>query len=424
MNKLATYLLALAFVGTYCGLASASTDFLSNALTQSNSFLKEAGLVQKKYSGVAREYVTNKTGDLNNLGGERAKKYQEKAKSLSEKAAKLQKWMQDAQEKKAELERQYNELNAQAMEYKAMADDAMAAGQSIKESYKNIKSDIESNVDGLANEVKGVSKMAQDVKDQALGDSKSVADVVGSSDSSSAAKELSEDALVASEGLENTVTTNTPLSTDAQVTPFRRAMQAEARQKINLGDGQTNVVAVENLSAAPVSSFSPAVRSAVSQVSEIPQYNQADAIRSASYMAGQSQISDIAAYEQLSIPEAMRAENDVSAADIMAVAATKPDLSAPVEIQKSKLNIEEQLLQASNKVSSSKVQKNVEMQEMPKTAEKAALRKKFGGSELMQSSQPMSEAVKAVPTNGEAKVETVKISEKRLIEEKTDDKAL
>ena len=81
MTKMRTTLWLVASLLLLAGnRAFAGTDLLSNVLTQSNSFLKEAGLVQKKYSGIARKLVTGKVGiDLDELGGEKVQKLKEKA---------------------------------------------------------------------------------------------------------------------------------------------------------------------------------------------------------------------------------------------------------------------------------------------------------------------------------------------------------
>ena len=54
------FLVILVTINLNINLAYGGTDLLSNVLTQSNSFLKQASLVQKKYSGVARKLVTTK----------------------------------------------------------------------------------------------------------------------------------------------------------------------------------------------------------------------------------------------------------------------------------------------------------------------------------------------------------------------------
>ena len=171
MNKKVTaYGLIFGLLLIAAGNAFAGTDILSNVLTQSNSFLKEAGLVQKKYSGIARKLVTTKVSiDLDKLGGEKIQKLRQKAESIKEKAAQLQDRIETAKERADELKAKYEELNAKAMEYKAKADEYIAAGQEIKAYYQNFKEEAVNTLEDIKeakNTVEDKINRAKDVLDK------------------------------------------------------------------------------------------------------------------------------------------------------------------------------------------------------------------------------------------------------------------
>ena len=163
------------------GACFASTDLISNALTQSNSFLKQAGLVQRKYSGIARKMVTTKVSvDPEKLMSNKAQKLKEKAENAAEKASKVQDRIETAKERKEELTAKYNELNAKAMELKGKADKAIAKGAEIRGQYQN----FQKKVTGAIEDVKDAKAKAEgtigDIKEAAgaLNDAASaVADV-------------------------------------------------------------------------------------------------------------------------------------------------------------------------------------------------------------------------------------------------------
>ena len=67
VNKLSKYVIIIYFY--LVAIASAGTDLLSNSLTQSNTFLKEAGNVQREYSKEFRKIATRKV-DPDALFGE------------------------------------------------------------------------------------------------------------------------------------------------------------------------------------------------------------------------------------------------------------------------------------------------------------------------------------------------------------------
>ena len=81
------YIFIIGILAMDTNFSYAGTDLISNALTQSNSFLKDAGLVQQKYSGILRKAVTTKVGiNTEALNNKKIEKYEKKAKNLLEKA--------------------------------------------------------------------------------------------------------------------------------------------------------------------------------------------------------------------------------------------------------------------------------------------------------------------------------------------------
>ena len=100
------------------------------------------------------------------------------------------------------------------------------------------------------------------------------------------------------------------------------------------------------------------------QAEEKPQYNQADAIRSATALAGEVEVENIQApsvdYQDISGTEQV----DISAAEILAVAQKKQGAaseSSPVEVQSTE-SLEDQLIKASNQSSRSVKEKTTKLE--------------------------------------------------------------
>lgn len=334
MKRLMTYLFIAFLAIGCCQSAYASTDLVSNALTQSNSFLKDAGLVQKKYSGIARKYVTMKTGNLENLGGEIAKKNLLKADSLKMKAEKLQTWMNTAQEKKAELENKYNALNAQALEYKEKADKALAEGKAINEQYKTMKSSAED----MINDAKSMKNMVEGIKDQALGEIKDMAAM---------AKDTASDVI----GFDKTAEIETKETKDS-VAGNEQAVAIQSEEKLFRQPIQRQTAAVSQAAMvqpqAAVPQAATIKQAAPTSVSyNIQQSNKADAIRSAAIMANQPILEPDNQLVPLQMPDMPVVAKAVSATDVMAAAESMPTKRVEAE-QLSPLNLEEQLMKSSN----------------------------------------------------------------------------
>lgn len=150
MMKKALYIFGLVTVLGICD-ANAGTDLLSNALTQSNSFLKEAGLVQKKYAGIARKLVTGKVEIIaDQLKLTKLKKYKEKAESIKEKAKMLEERLKTYKEYNEQLQAKYDELNKLAKQYEEMASQAIYDSYEIK--FKYLTPQDEEDTSGLLSE--------------------------------------------------------------------------------------------------------------------------------------------------------------------------------------------------------------------------------------------------------------------------------
>ena len=150
MMKKALYIFGLVTVLGICD-ANAGTDLLSNALTQSNSFLKEAGLVQKKYAGIARKLVTGKVEIIaDQLKLTKLEKYKEKAESIKEKAKMLEERLKTYKEYNEQLQAKYDELNKLAKQYEEMASQAIYDSYEIK--FKYLTPQDEEDTSGLLSE--------------------------------------------------------------------------------------------------------------------------------------------------------------------------------------------------------------------------------------------------------------------------------
>lgn len=315
--KRALYILGLFMALGICE-ANAGTDLLSNALTQSNSFLKEAGLIQKKYSGIARKLVTGKIQiDPDKLKLNKLEKYKEKAESLKEKAEQLQERIANAQERKEELMAKYQELNEKAMEYRDQANSLIAAGSDIKLKYQNLQEDAE----------------------ELLG--------------------ASEDNISSPEGLlDNGNLLSSPAETTADVASEDDAVSASSSQAGEPSWQRTSSQPTSANQGDMLPQFADAeftggiVSDAVEGVSDDPGQSgvssRAETIRSAENLATASSVAGNVAIK----PTALSTVNtvNVSVSDIMSAAAAK-DASSKTSssVSQSSLNIQEQLQQSSTK---------------------------------------------------------------------------
>ena len=373
------------------GSAFAGTDLISNALTQSNSFLKEAGLVQKEYSGIARKLVTGKVSiDLDELGGEKIQKMKEKAESVKEKAEKLQDRIETAKERKEELVAKYNELNAKALEYQAKAEEYIAEGQAIKEQYMTYKKEALDMVDDI--------KDAKDKIEEELNPGDEVDTDTGDTakDEISGAKEQMEEACA-----------------DPESEACSQATEAY-NQAVAATDAE------EQAKEAAVAASQAAA--AAGMAAETSVSNRADAIRSAAVLA-ESSSADVSATARPAVTAAAveaALPQQVSVADVMASASTaEAEQALPAAESYSPLNLQEQLLQASaqNNAVNSAVSAVKLVDDADASAGISSARSKFTSKEAGQNQslvQPQVQMLQeaAIPNTAAAVPSAVKMSTK------------
>ena len=353
------------------GSAFAGTDLISNALTQSNSFLKEAGLVQKEYSGIARKLVTGKVSiDLDELGGEKIQKMKEKAESVKEKAEKLQDRIETAKERKEELVAKYNELNAKALEYQAKAEEYIAEGQAIKEQYMTYK--------------KEALDMVDDIKD-------------------------------AKDKIEEELNPGDEVDTDTGDTAKDEISGAKEQMEEACADPESEAC------SQATEAYNQAV-AAAGMAAETSVSNRADAIRSAAVLA-ESSSADVSATARPAVTAAAveaALPQQVSVADVMASASTaEAEQALPAAESYSPLNLQEQLLQASaqNNAVNSAVSAVKLVDDADASAGISSARSKFTSEEAGQNQslvQPQVQMLQeaAIPNTAAAVPSAVKMSAK------------
>ncbi len=315
--------------------AFAGTDLLSNVLTQSNSYLKQAGLVQKKYSGIARKILTTKVSlSLDNINLGRLEKYKEKAEVVKEKAEKVQDRIETAKERKEELLEKYNRLNAKALEYKAMADEAIAEGNEIRDMYRNYKSEVEDIID-TGKEVAGTIKEATGTDDN----------------TQEAVPEENTDNAAASNETEITDTnTQNEKAEPTAVTPITATIKAS---QVTNNDNQATFMPaqrVERVSTIPQATVSPATISPTEIITASPTISseqpaiagKAEAITSAAVLA-----QDATKTQSIAVPtqfESIEQESSsVSLTDVMKAAAENKSTPKTTVEATSSMSIQQQL---------------------------------------------------------------------------------
>ncbi len=326
----------------------AGTDLLSNALTQSNSFLKQAGLVQKKYSGIARKILTTKVSlSLDNINLGRLEKYKEKAEVAREKAARVEDYLETAKERKEELVEKYNRLNAKALEYKAMADAAIAEGNEIRDMYRSYKSEVEDIIDTgkeVADTVKeAIGEDENEIKraEPAGGDTavaepaETEADAVGTEESEAIGADEAE-AQVAI-GAETSIVSRAAAMQKVNNESKATFMPAQRVERINTVTRMNEATAASSQAAAAVADDV----SAISTVRPIIG-NKAEAITSAAVLA-----QDTTRTEQIAVPTQFKSIEQgaslVSLTDVMKAAAENKATPKKAVEAKSQVSIQQQL---------------------------------------------------------------------------------
>lgn len=161
VSKFVKYIVIIYF----CLIANvlAGTDLLSNALTQTNTFLKEAGNVQREYSKELRKITTRKInpdallGENAKIAKEKAEKTIDKANSIKELADKIKKVEENTQAEGSNLMERYNKLNEKLLELKTETDATLAKGREIQEKYKTGKAKLDEALDTV-NDIKNKSE--------------------------------------------------------------------------------------------------------------------------------------------------------------------------------------------------------------------------------------------------------------------------
>lgn len=366
MKRLSTYFTIGYIICGYCGLAGAGTSVISNVLTQSNSYLKEAGLVQKKYSGIAREYASMKVGMPDNLAGGKIAAARAQAEGIQEQADRVQEQVAMAQEAQANAMAKVADLNAKMTSAMAKAQSTLSEGISITEQYKSAITEGIDTVKNAPDIAKGLADRAvNSVKDTAMSTVDSVKGTVDSvkdqatgiaGDVRSASEKdsgSSEDESVPQEDNPAEGTEKVDLEENTAAGGV-----GTFRQPVSLSQGY----AVQTVQPQSVATGQQVVQQAVQVMnSEQPvssQSNQAAAIQSASVLAGNAVVSGSKMQVMPDLPEMPVDETSVSAADVMAAAASsQPAKETNAEIQRSRLNIEEQLQQASNRTDANKMRR-------------------------------------------------------------------
>lgn len=314
--------------------AYGGTDLLSNALTQSNSFLKEAGLVQQKYSGIARKLVTTKVSiDPDKLKLGKLEKIKEKLENAKEKAANIQERIETAKERKEELMAKYQELNAKAQKYRAQAQDMISQGKEIKEQYmtyyeqaSDIKSDVADSISNAKNAV-GLSSGQSEEPDTAdLQTTSSLQASNSTPEEVEVSEGLKSEQAVKAVPMDATVQTR-PKATEVTIYSNR----ASAIQTAQTIPTNTTVQTRPEVTEATISS------------------NRASAITSAATLAEASGPSSTELTKTLPISTMDTVGNTVEISDVMeAFSEQKEAPEVDDNIIRSSLSIEEQLEKSSN----------------------------------------------------------------------------
>lgn len=361
MKRLSTYFTIGCIICGYCGLAVAGTSVISNVLTQSNSYLKEAGLVQKKYSGIAREYASMKVGVPDNLAGGKIAAAKAQAEGVQEQANRVQEQVAMAQEAQANAMAKVADLNAKMTSAMATAQSTLSEGIAITEQYKTAITDGIDTVKNAPDIAKGLADRAvNSVKDTAMS---TVDSVKGTVDSvKDQATGIAGDVKSATGKSRDSSENETVLQEESPTEEAENAVFGENtavpeagtfRQPVSLSQGY-EIQAVQPQPVAAVQQIMPAVSPEQPRVSLS---NQAAAIQSAAVMADNAVVSDAEMQVMPDLPEMPVAETAVSAADVMAAAASQPVKEVRAEIQRSRLNIEEQLQQTSNRTDTNKMRR-------------------------------------------------------------------
>ncbi len=351
MNKYcAKIFICLLMLGITCE-CYANSNFINNALIQSNIYLKQAGLVQEKYSGIARDITSKKVSPDSLIGKDaaalkkKAEKKMRSAESLKEKAEKYQKYIEYAKKSKAQLEAKYNEYNEKYMQKYADAMNKINEGRSILNDYQTKVQDGLKKVNELKDEVKEFKNDVDKLKDKHLPDEEISNETTDEEGKSAEAEEENIEDEIPNE---NIVENYTPQNTNVSAEVFLQ------KNKVNALDNTIKNNEPDIISAKET--FVPA------QEVDFMISNQADAIISAGEMAGNvaEEIKE-AIVEPNMVPISSVSFQDVSVEDVMSAPVLKGEMPKQKSIEiKTDKGLVEQLVQSSSKRDVKELKKQTE----------------------------------------------------------------
>jgi len=340
MNKYcAKIFICLLMLGITCE-CYANSNFINNALIQSNIYLKQAGLVQEKYSGIARDITSKKDAPDSLIGKDaaasqkKAEKEMRSAESLKEKAEKYQKYMEYAKESKAQLEAKYNEYNEKYMQKYADAMNKINEGKSILNDYQTKAQDGLKKVNELKDEAKEFKNDVDKLKDQHL-PAEEISNETTDEENKSA--EAEEENIEDETPNENIAENGVPQNIDVSAEVFLQ------KNKVNVLDNTIKNNEPDIISAKET--FVPA------QEVDFMISNQADAIISAGEMAGNvaEEIKEVIVEPNM-VPISSVNFQDVSVEDVMSAPVLKGEMPKQKSIEiKTDKGLVEQLVQSSSK---------------------------------------------------------------------------
>lgn len=351
MNKYcAKIFICLLMLGITCE-CYASSNPINNALIQSNIYLKQAGLVQEKYSGIARDITSKKVSPDSLIGKDaaalkkKAEKKMRSAESLKEKAEKYQKYIEYAKKSKAQLEAKYNEYNEKYMQKYADAMNKINEGRSILNDYQTKVQDGLKKVNELKDEVKEFKNDVDKLKDKHLPDEEISSETTDEEGKSAEAEEKNIEDETPNE---NIVENYTPQNTDVSAEVFLQ------KNKVNALDNTIKNNEPDIISAKET--FVPA------QEVDFMISNQADAIISAGEMAGNvaEEIKEVIVEPNM-VPISSVSFQDVSVEDVMSAPVLKGEIPKQKSIEiKTDKGLVEQLVQSSSKRDVKELKKQTE----------------------------------------------------------------
>ncbi|MBE6444311.1 MAG: hypothetical protein E7020_06590 [Alphaproteobacteria bacterium] len=324
MKRLLTYLFLLDFV--FYSEVWAGTDFLCNAMAQSNIFLKKAGQVQHEYSSIARKYLSLKVspddllGDSGRAAKEKAEKLKEKAESLKEKAEKVKEFAEQAKERKEELEAQALALKAKAEEKMAAAQEVIAKGKAANEEALNKAREAREKAQAVQNKFNDIKEKGEDT--------------------------ITEDTARTKEQKALDMTKDDEITEIVEVEKGTKTAKELAQEQDNISSKIKRNLSLEHEIVGNSNNI------LIQQGAIKPIFNQADVITSAVSMAEETIV--IPEEQVVEVISPLEDINSVSvtADEVMALAKNKKETENNKQEIKSNINIEEQLLQATSKIKS------------------------------------------------------------------------